>query len=211
MKKDVKVNVQMWSNNHYIDIDGYDVENYDNKVEINAAILVKYEYFRELWLRFDALITIDDLNDIEEGEVYPLSKFKNDIFYTFNSCSLDPKNEYEAFRILEYSIDTISLGSELDSEINTHLKNKELVDNFNKLFGTSTIEELLDKFNELGFRYIDTSLYDELCDEELYDQNIVKKIFNQIHNYVLDNFEPNTFDGLSENIEESIGIKFDFR
>ena len=207
MKKDVDVNVKLWSSDGYITVDDWETKDFSDHIEIIATITAEWEYI-DLQLTFNATIKIDNIDYLNKDEVYSLSDFADDISYEYESCNLDPKNEYDAFRILDLSEDTVSLGYYINTDLKKHLDNKDLLDNFNKLFNTSTKEEVINKLKELDIDRAGMSLYENLYED--YDKNIVEKIYSYFHEYVQDNFEPHTGDGLGENIEKNIQIEFEF-
>ena len=102
-------------------IDNYNVEDDGNSLTITATVKVYFEYCPSEWVSFDLSFDIDDLNDIEDGEVYDLGNFGY-ISYTYKASSLNPEDEDDVFTILEIAADSCSLGYDLDCELTYYSK-----------------------------------------------------------------------------------------
>ena len=215
MKKNLNVDIEMWSNDSDIDIYDYNLEDDGNSLTITATVKVYLEFGE--WVSFDLSFDIDDLDDIEDGEIYDLSKFGY-ISYIYKDSSLNPEDEDDVFTILAIASDSCALGYDLDGDLTQFVENvcpanHELEKLFSNMFKINDKEldiyEIVDKLDELGISSsIDNDFIEELEDAG-FDKDAIQKIKKYFCETVKANFKPHTGDGLSDFIEESVQVKFD--
>ena len=75
MKKEVNVDVKIWSNDSDIDIVDYNIEDDGDSLTITATVKVYLEFGE--WVSFDLDFTVDDLDDIDDDEIYDLDDVNN--------------------------------------------------------------------------------------------------------------------------------------
>ena len=218
MKKNLNVDIEMWSNDSDIDIYDYNLEDDVNSLTITATVKVYLEFGE--WVSFDLDFDIDDLDDIEDGEIYDLSKFGY-ISYIYKDSSLNPEDEDDVFTILAIAADSCSLGDNLDGNLTQLVENihniwpndREFEKLFSNIFNINDkeldIDEIVTKLEEAGVSDTIDNNFIESLEDAGFDKDAIQKIKKYLCEFVKSNFKPHAGDGLSDFIEDSIQVKFD--
>lgn len=188
----------------------------ENTKSITLTINVTYTFeYMDLEQTFEYTQTINktDLKELVAMDEWTIDFKPDQQNGKFISCNLNPKNENDIFKILEYSADTIAFGinvewSDIIKGANITKELLEIVSKAtHKSYDTVDIKEILEVAADNNI--IQDNCYLHISDYESFDEidtKLAKVILSKLQKYVTDIYEPN--DEGTDDIWDELQIEF---
>lgn len=214
IRKNVKINVKMYSNSDLFDIEEFNCEVNQNILTVTSKIYVATSQ-TNFKLLFEVKSNID-LDQIDESTYIdlPIDDYK------FLSSTVNPNNLEDVDKIIAESCDSSILSIEESELLDFIIKDPSILDNLillidkankdNKKYDKNDVDSVVNAFYDIvndEHDYIDAGFYDNMKD---IDPVIANKVMTSLQKIVQEEWNPYIGDGLDDELEDNVSIYVEF-